>query len=295
MSKRWNSEQYIQAAIKKYGNHYGYEKVVFFTMHDRVEIICPIHGSFWPKAYKHLDGNGCTKCGKHSMDNEEFFQKANEIHGQYTYPNLVLKGCKAKFTAVCPIHGPWQTNINDHIYGKCGCPVCGYILRGNTQRWSGEEFTERGRRKHNGYYGYEKVVYFGQKPEVEITCPKHGPFWQRPNDHIQGAGCPDCAEGKTYSTAELNWLASLNIPTLLFQYEIPLANKVAYVDGYDPVTNTVYEYHGSFWHGHPNVFPDRSSLHPKNGIPVEDLYEETLRREHELRDLGYIVISFWGP
>ena len=26
-----------------------------------------------------------------------------------------------------------------------------------------------------------------------------------------------------------------------------------YVDGYDPETKTVYEFHGCYWHGFPNI------------------------------------------
>jgi len=42
-------------------------------------------------------------------------------------------------------------------------------------------------------YDYSKVVYKGAKIKVGIGCPKHGPFWQRPNHHSQGYGCRDCA------------------------------------------------------------------------------------------------------
>lgn len=33
-------------------------------MHDKVCIICPEHGEFWQKPYKHLQGQGCPVCGQ---------------------------------------------------------------------------------------------------------------------------------------------------------------------------------------------------------------------------------------
>ena len=33
-------------------------------MHDPVTIICPKHGEFQQKPYKHLNGQGCPICGQ---------------------------------------------------------------------------------------------------------------------------------------------------------------------------------------------------------------------------------------
>ena len=47
---------------------------------------------------------------------------------------------------------------------------------------------------HGNTYDYSRVSYVNSKTEVEIGCPKHEPFWQTPNHHKQGKGCPNCAE-----------------------------------------------------------------------------------------------------
>ena len=54
-------------------------------------------------------------------------------------------------------------------------------------------------------YDYSKFVYKGANVKGVIGCPKHGPFWQRPDDHKQGYGCRDCAiearaKAKTHTT-----------------------------------------------------------------------------------------------
>ena len=67
------------------------------------------------------------------------------------------------------------------------------------------------------------------------------------------------------------------------------------VDGYDPITKTVHEFHGCEFHGckrckpngrHKNTFhhPDRT---------VEELYRATLRKTDLLQAAGYTVIEIW--
>jgi len=52
------------------------------------------------------------------------------------------------------------------------------------------------------------------------------------------------------SKVERKWLKSLKITGLIKQASIVGASgKEYFVDGYDPITNTIYELNGSFWHG----------------------------------------------
>ena len=71
-----------------------------------------------------------------------------------------------------------------------------------------EEFIKEATEKHEGKYDYSKVDYVKNNIKVCIICPKpeHGEFWQRPNDHLSGYGCPRC--GKTYSPTKEEWITS---------------------------------------------------------------------------------------
>ena len=53
-------------------------------------------------------------------------------------------------------------------------------------------FVENSELKHNFKFDYSKVDYLNSKTKVEIGCPIHGYFWQRPNDHLSGRGCEKC-------------------------------------------------------------------------------------------------------
>jgi G:T-mismatch repair DNA endonuclease (very short patch repair protein) len=44
----------------------------------------------------------------------------------------------------------------------------------------------------NKAYNYALVSYQGSKTKVQIGCPDHGPFWQTPDHHVLGNGCPHC-------------------------------------------------------------------------------------------------------
>jgi len=54
-----------------------------------------------------------------------------------------------------------------------------------------KSFVEAAERQGRGF-DYSKVVYINTRTPVEIVCPKHGSFWQRPTNHMSGKGCPQC-------------------------------------------------------------------------------------------------------
>ena len=57
-----------------------------------------------------------------------------------------------------------------------------------------EAFIEKSKNVHNNKYDYSKVKYTKAKEKVCIICPEHGEFWQAPTNHLNGNGCPKCAE-----------------------------------------------------------------------------------------------------
>ncbi len=49
---------------------------------------------------------------------------------------------------------------------------------------------------HGDYYDYSNVEYKSSKEHVTVVCPIHGEFSIRPNHHIMGNGCKECAKIK---------------------------------------------------------------------------------------------------
>ena len=55
-----------------------------------------------------------------------------------------------------------------------------------------EEFIEKAKKLHGDKYDYSKAEYINAKTKVCIICPEHGDFWQVPDKHLHGHGCPMC-------------------------------------------------------------------------------------------------------
>lgn len=77
-------------------------------------------------------------------------------------------------------------------------------------------FIAAARAKHGDRYDYSRVEYLTQKTPVAIICPRHGPFVQTPNRHLQGrTGCPRCGVeqrgAKKQSSAEARFLREFHL------------------------------------------------------------------------------------
>ena len=67
------------------------------------------------------------------------------------------------------------------------------------------------------------------------------------------------------------------------------------VDGYDPETNTIYQYHGCYWHGCTTCYTNQTESHFRHaGRQMYEVRENTRRTTQTLRRAGYQVIEIWG-
>ncbi|MDR1019002.1 MAG: DUF723 domain-containing protein [Lachnospiraceae bacterium] len=72
-----------------------------------------------------------------------------------------------------------------------------------SERLTKNEFIYRCLKVHGYKYDYSKVNYIDNRTKVQIICPIHGLFFQRPNNHIsQKNGCPKCKGGIEKTTEE---------------------------------------------------------------------------------------------
>lgn len=77
--------------------------------------------------------------------------------------------------------------------------VAAYVIFGG-MIMTKEKFILKAREKHGDKYDYSKVEYVNNHTKVCIICPEHGEFWQVPNSHLNGNGCPLCAGLKKRTT-----------------------------------------------------------------------------------------------
>lgn len=191
--KRLNTAIFIKRSKQVHGNKYDYSKVVCENSSNKVEIVCPIHGSFWQRPFSHFYGKGCSKCSNRLQRNiTDFIAKANTIHNNlYDYNLAIYVSNKIPIKIICPIHGVFEQRPSAHLKGQ-GCPKCGV----ESKKLSREEFISRANKIHNSKYNYSKVKILGTRNKIEIVCPEHGSFWQRMDQHLAGTGCPICSDSK---------------------------------------------------------------------------------------------------
>lgn len=74
------------------------------------------------------------------------------------------------------------------------------LLSGKFHKWTTETFIEAANYIHNNKYDYSKTVYVKNDENIIVICPKHGEFLQKPNNHLRGTGCSQCAGVAAWTT-----------------------------------------------------------------------------------------------
>ena len=198
-----NKETFIRDAKKKHPKAgLIYKEVDYKNNRTKVKIICPKHGAFFQRPYSHLNGSGCDKCGNErraktlSSDKEKFIRDAKKKHPEanLNYEEVDYKDAHTKVKIICPKHGYFLQTPGSHLYGR-GCKACGYERNSKTLSSDLDTFIMKAKEKHpEEDLNYEEVEYKNNKIKVKIICPKpnHGAFFQKPNSHLNGNGCPKC-------------------------------------------------------------------------------------------------------
>lgn len=249
-------ERFIIKAKEKHGEKYDYSKVEYVDAHTKVCIICPIHGEFWITPNSHLNGCACPKCGGNKKSTtEEFIEKAKKVHGdKYDYSKVEYINAHTKVCIICPIHGEFYASPANHLRER-GCPKCktrknlisNYVVSKTmtVKHHTIETFVKKAKEVHGDKYDYSKVEYKDNKTKVCIICPKHGEFWQRPDNHLSGQGCKKCGDLIRYENKKVyqeDWIkAATEMHNGKYDY-----SKVKYINA-DTKICIICPKHGEFW------------------------------------------------
>ena len=128
-----------------------------------------------------------------TLTTEQFIERAKKVHGdKYDYSKVVYINNHTKVEIICFDHGSFFQKPNGHL-SKNGCLLCANKNKGNYRRNTLQNFVETANLIHNNKYIYDKVHYTNNSTKVEIICPIHGSFFQKPNHHISSKrGCYKC-------------------------------------------------------------------------------------------------------
>lgn len=137
------------------------------------------------------------------LSKECFVERSNIIHeNKYDYSKVEYINSSTKVCIICPEHGEFWQSPNKHMSGR-GCPKCAENLRNKKKSFTYQIFEKKSNKIHNGKYLYHQD-YKNYSTKVKITCPIHGDFYQSPNHHLCGQGCPKCGIEKIHNVQRFN-------------------------------------------------------------------------------------------
>lgn len=248
---------------------------------------------------------------KLSIRFQQFLQHAHSLHGnRYNYSKVVYVNAKTPITIICKLHGPFQQLPDDHIRrynivrhkNTGGCATCAQQSRKDTKRKALTNFIVDCRQVHGSKYNYDLVEYVNTHTKIAIVCPTHGQFQMTPSDHLNNQqGCRKCVVKGQYSSIAIQWLVTIEqqlgiklrrVGSPEGEFRIP--GTKFHVDGYNPSTNTIYEFYGDKYHGNPKLFDKKDCCHPYDKkLTAGSLYRKTKSRERLLKRLGYKLVVIW--
>lgn len=247
MAKKITTEIFKERAQELFPE-YNYSQSVYVNAKTKVKIICPKHGEFFVTPDNHLHKHvGCQKCSNEQVAKnrtstiEKFIEKATKIHNnKYDYSKFVYVDSHTKGIIICPEHGEFKQNANNHLQGK-GCPKC------RNQKFTKplEEYIRTFNSIHHNFYDYSKVIEIkNNNSYITIICPIHGKFSQLVRAHQEGRGCPKCNRSKGEILVE-NLLKELhyNYKTQVY-IDNPYNSRNFIADFFIKEYNTIVEYNG---------------------------------------------------
>lgn len=195
--KEKTTEDFIHEAQEIHGDTYDYSRSSYQGALTKVDIICPLHGTFSQTANSHLRGAGCPECGHYSRkkkkgsSRENFIRKSRDKHGdRFDYSSTNYVNARTKVTIICPEHGKFSQLPSSHVRGFNGCTGCN-----GQQPISREEFLSRSIELHGSSFDYSFVgEELSHHRKVTLRCIKHDrEFKQEISSHLRGyTGCPLC-------------------------------------------------------------------------------------------------------
>ncbi len=313
--RTYTTERFIEIAKKTHKDKndiplYDYKLVQYEKSDKEVSIICKIHNKVFKQIpAKHIQTNnphGCPDCGILSSANSKrysrnkFIELAKKQHINCNYDSVDYFDSITKVTIKCIIHDIYfkQTPAN-HLYGY-GCRECGIEEMKHKQRMPKHIFIERSKKIYGTKYDYSNIDYKNTNTKIKIKCIKHNfEFEQTPYSHFNHEGCKKCSKS-SYSNISIQWLDFISLYYNIHirhasnhsQGEFKICDIKRYkADGFCEKTNTIYEFHGTIFHGDPRFCnPSECNYLGKN---YGELYKNTIERENYIKNKGYNLIVIW--
>jgi hypothetical protein len=221
-SQRYSTEEFVNSVSLIHGKKYDYTKVNYINSQTKVEIICPIHSSFYMKPNSHYNGQGCPKCGRIEaikniiLDYSVFLERAEKIHNNlYAYKEDTYINYTSKMSVFCYEHGFFEQTPHSHISMKTGCPKCGIERTAKKNQIGWDAVHDLFLVTHGNKYEYDQNSFVDVSTKIKIKCKKHGWFDQKPFLHYSGSGCKKCGQSENGEKKQINFNEFVNRSILI--------------------------------------------------------------------------------
>lgn len=127
----YDTDKFIAKSKEYHGDKYDYSKSIYVNKRTKIEIVCPIHGSFYPRAGDHMQkrGGGCQQC---SLDSRSIAYTIpisiwkKRLASKHSHITLLSNqtGYHTKALFNCQTHGEFEAYLGDITNHRYLCPTC---------------------------------------------------------------------------------------------------------------------------------------------------------------------------
>jgi hypothetical protein len=128
-----------------------------------------------------------------ALKQKDVISRYRKLYGnKFDYSLFIYKNAKTKGKIKCNICGIiFEQRPDSHLAGN-GCPNCAKLYIARLRTIAQDELIKRFIEIHGNKYDYSKTITNGVNNKSCFICKEHGEFFQTPNNHLKGHGCPKC-------------------------------------------------------------------------------------------------------
>jgi hypothetical protein len=283
-----------------------------FGSRANVNWICPInpcgcHNYESQISSRTLQKSGCKFCNSGiSCPHNNLTITYPELCKEWDYernekgPENYTHGSNVKVHWVCLNNAcgchKYISKIKNRTTLSRGCKYCnsGFVCEHNNLMITHPKLYKEWDFTKNTYL--PKDYTYGSGKKFFWLCNNNHSYKVPINYRTNYRGCPLCKTSK-FSKISIEWINSISEKENVYiqcatnngEYKIEGVGKV---DGYCLETNTVYEFHGDFWHGNPLLF-DPDDINPVSNKKYGELYHKTIERDKSILSKGYNLVTMW--
>ena len=261
------TKEFINKCKRLFGDVFDFDKTVYVDRDTGLTLSCKIcKCDFLCKPVYLYSYKGCPVCTRKkksllmTKSNESFIEEAKLLHNnKYSYSKVNYVSVNSPVIITCNECGnEFKQKPKHHLYGFGGCKRCNNKIQSHRRMLGAKEFTKRSVVVHGQSYSYDGLSYKNAKTNVEILCKNCKEiFWQRPDVHLIGGGCPRCKQ----SLGERKVEAYLSLRNVKYERNKTFSEcksiRMLRFDFYLPELSTIIEYDG-VQHFYPTRFGNMS-------------------------------------